>query len=227
MCGRFTQHYTWAEVHEFLSVFGPPRNLRPHYNVAPTDTVDVLRQAKDRRELVPMRWGLVPYWWKKPLKELPATFNARAESVADKPMFRNAFKERRCIIPASGFYEWTGGKGDKQPHLFTAADGAPILALAGLWERWRDPASGEALLSCTIIVSGASAWMARYHDRMPVLLEPAAHGGWLDGTLGVEALQPAAEAALRSHPVSRRLNRTGEGDDDPTIIETLPGALNP
>ena len=88
-----------------------------------------------------MRWGLVPYFWKKSLKEVPATFNARAETVAEKPMFRDAFKRRRCIIPASGFFEWTGEKGGKQPHLFTAADGSPILAFAGLWDRWIDPAT--------------------------------------------------------------------------------------
>src|SRR3954469_10731331 len=98
--------------------------------------------------------------------------HARAESVASKPMFRNAFKGRRCIIPASGFYEWTGEKGDKQPHLFTAADGSPILAFAGLWDRWHDSESGEEVLSCTIIVCGASEWMKAYHDRMPMILEP-------------------------------------------------------
>src|ERR1700710_207202 len=143
MCGRFTQHYTWAEVHAFLELFGPPRNLQPHYNTARTNSVDVTRLEREgRRELVTMRWGLVPFFWKKSLKELPATFNARAGTVAEKPMFRSAFKERRCIIPASGFYEWTGEKGAKQPHLFTAADGAPVLAFAGLWDRWRNPATG-------------------------------------------------------------------------------------
>ena len=103
-----------------------------------------------------MRWGLVPAWWTKALKDVPATFNARAETVAEKPMFRDAFRKRRCIVPASGFYEWTGGKGAKQPHLFTAADGAPVLSFAGLWDRWRGP-KGEEVLSCTIVVSGASA----------------------------------------------------------------------
>jgi putative SOS response-associated peptidase YedK len=172
-----------------------------------------------RRELVTMRWGLVPYFWKKTLKEVPATFNARAESVAEKPMFREAFKRRRCIIPASGFFEWTGGKGDKQPHLFTAADGSPILALAGLWEKWRDPATSEDVLSCTIIVTGASAWMTPYHDRMPALLRPEDFDAWLNGALGADALKPAAESALRAWPVSRRVNRSGVGDDDPTLIE--------
>jgi putative SOS response-associated peptidase YedK len=207
-------------VHAFLRVFGAPRNLRPHYNIAPTDPVDVVRlNAEGQRELVSMRWGLVPFFWKKSLKEVPATFNARAESVAEKPMFREAFRRRRCIIPASGFFEWTGEKGDKQPHLFTAADGSPILAFAGLWDRWHNPATGEELLSCTIVVSGASDWMIPYHDRMPVLLSAGDIEGWLNGTLGADALRPAAEAALREWPVSKRLNRTGVGDDDPTMIE--------
>ena len=160
MCGRFTQHYTWAEVHAFLSVVGSPRNLRPRYNIAPTTTVDVVRLGEQGRVMVPMRWGLIPGWWKKSAREVPSTFNARAESVATKPMFRSAFKSRRCIIPASGFFEWTGPLGHRQPHLFTAADGSPVLALAGLWERWRAPKAGEDTLSCTIIVTNASAWMS-------------------------------------------------------------------
>ncbi len=221
MCGRFTQNYTWSEVHAFLSVFGPPRNLQPRYNIAPTTPIDVVRRTGDARELLAMRWGLVPFFWKKPLKELPATFNARAESLAERPMFREAFKRRRCIIPASGFFEWAGQTGDKQPHLFSAADGAPLLAFAGLWESWRDPETGDELLSCTIIVSGASAWMRPYHDRMPVLLDAADFEAWLDGSLGAEALRPAAENALRAWPVSRRVNRAGVGDDDPTLIDEV------
>jgi len=176
--------------------------------------------AQGRRELVAMRWGLVPMWWQKALKSVPATFNARAEGIETRPMFRDAYKRRRCIIPASGFYEWTGSKNDKTPHLFSAADGSPILALAGLWDRWRNP-EGEDVLSCTIIVSGASAWMAPYHDRMPVLLREADFKTWLSGEAGPEMLQPAAESALREWTVDPRLNRTGEGDDDPTIVEPV------
>lgn len=140
-------------------------------------------------------------------------------------MFRNSFKERRRIVPASGFYEWTGEKSNRQPHLFAAADGSPILAFAGLWDRWRDPAAGEDILSSTIIVRGASKWMATYHDRMPVILEQKSFDGWLDGSLGTEALKCAPESALREWPVSQRLNRAGEGDDDPAIIEPLQGVL--
>lgn len=222
MCGRFTQHYTWSEVHAFLSVIGPPQNLQPRYNIAPTTIIDVIRQGPHGRELAKMRWGLIPSWWKKLAKEVPATFNARVESLTQKPMFRDAFEERRCIIPASGFFEWTGEKGTRQPHLFTAADGSPLLAFAGLWDRWRDRQSGEAVLSCTIIVGEASPWMAPYHGRMPVLLEAGDFDGWLDGSLGREVLKPATAAALREWQVSSRLNRSGEGDDDPLIIGPLP-----
>ena len=221
MCGRFTQIYSWSEVQAFLSVIGAPKNLRPRYNIAPTTTIDVVRLGEGGRELVSMRWGIVPVWWKKPLKEVPATFNARAETVAEKPMFRDAFKKRRCIIPASGFYEWTGEKGRKTPHLFTAGDGSPVLAFAGLWDRWPDPESGDDVLSATIIVSSASAWMAPFHDLMPVLLGAADFDGWLDGSLGSDALRPAAEEALREWMVSSRVNRTGVGDDDPTLAEAV------
>ena len=224
MCGRFTQHYTWAEVHEALSIIQPPRNLRARYNIAPTTTVDVVRLGEHGRELVSMRWGLIPSWWSKTIKDVPATFNARAETLADKPMFRDAFRKRRCIVPASGFYEWTGARGDKIPHLFSAADGSPVLAFAGLWDRWRDRATGEDVLSCTVIVSRASQWMIPYHDRMPVLLPPQSVEGWLMGRVGAEALRPANVDALRESIVSPRVNHAGTDDDDPSLIEPQRGA---
>src|SRR5277367_6298550 len=109
-------------------------------------------------------------------------------------------------------------------YSFTAADGSPILAFAGLWDRWIDPASKEEILSCTVIVSGASAWMTAYHDRMPILLRAEDFDAWLNGSLGADALRPAAESALREWPVSGRVNRTGVGDDDPTIVERVEAA---
>lgn len=124
----------------------------------------------ERQRARPDAWGLVPGWWKKPLKELPATFNARAETVAEKPMFRTAFKTRRCIIPASGFYEWTGKAGTKTPHYFSARSGEP-LAFAALWEQAKHPDTGELLASSTIIVGAANNWMNRFHDRQPVILD--------------------------------------------------------
>ena len=223
MCGRFTQHYTWAELHALYSLnSATPRNLQARYNIAPTTSVQFIRPAADGGlELVSARWWLVPGWWNKPLKAVPATFNARVETVATGPMFRSAFKSKRCIIPASGFFEWTGDKADKQPHLFTSADGAPILSFAGLWESWKNPEDGEHLLSCTIITAAASPWMGPYHDRMPALIAANDHEAWLMGKLGVDALKPAPQDALREWKVSKRVNKTGVGDDDPTILDPV------
>jgi putative SOS response-associated peptidase YedK len=121
MCERFTQCCLWREIHGLYALAGDSRNLQVHYNVAPADAVDVVRRVRDgTTELVSMRWGLIPYWWRKRLKYLPATFNARAESVADTPMFRDAFHWQRCIIPASGYYEWIA-----QPNDPNATDSRP------------------------------------------------------------------------------------------------------
>ena len=131
MCGRFTQSYTWRELVELYRLTQPAVNLRPRYNIAPTTAIDVVTLVDAGPELVPMRWGLIPGWWKKTGKEVPSTFNARAETVAEKPMFRSAFKRTRCIVPASGYYEWRAVEGGKQPYFISAADGA-VLSLAGL-----------------------------------------------------------------------------------------------
>lgn len=219
MCGRFTQHYSWTDIQAFLDVVGLPRNLRPRYNIAPTTTIDVVRYVSAGRELAPMRWGLVPSWWKKPLGELPSTFNARAESIAEKPMFRAAFRSRRCIVPASGFYEWTGKAGAKTPHYFTSSSGEP-LAFAGLWESWRDPKGNETILSATIIVGAANRWMSRFHERMPVLLEQRDFEEWLTGKNPASILRPAREDVLEERIVSSRVNRSGVDDDDPTLINS-------
>lgn len=198
---------------------GAARTLRPRLNIAPTTTVNALGlDTEGRRELVPMRWGLILIWWEKGAKDVPATFNARGETVGEKSVFRSAFRHRRCIIPASGFCEWTDAKGEKLPHLFTAADGSPVLAFAGPWECWTDP-SGEEVLSRTIVVSGASAWMEPYYDRMPVPLAAENFDTWLSGEAGSDALRPAAEGGLREWIVSARVNRTGAGDDDPATAE--------
>jgi len=114
--------FTWHEIRDLYELLGDTRNLQAHYNVAPTDPVQVVRTtAEGARELVSMRWGLVPWWWKKPLKQLPASFNARAETVADKPMFRDAFARHRCIILASGYYEWLKKPDGRQPYYITSS----------------------------------------------------------------------------------------------------------
>lgn len=227
MCGRFTQRYTWAEIVAFLRVFAPPDatpNLRPRYNIAPTTEIDVVVRTEKGRELVKMRWGMIPYWWKKTLKEVPASFNARAESVADKPMFRDSFqRRRRCIIPASGFYEWTGPKTDRQPWYFSSPSGEP-LAFAGLWDAWRNPETGEKVKSCTIIVTDANLFMSGFHDRMPVMLAENDFDAWLSGEAGVEVLTPAPDDVLQAYKVSQRVNRApklDEPDDDRTLIDPI------
>src|SRR5215813_525845 len=157
---------------------------------------------------------------KKPLKQLPASFNARAETVVDKPMFRDAFKRNRCVIPASGYYEWLKGADGRQPYFISAAEGG-VLSFASLWDRWKNPETGEPVISCTIIVTDANALTRPIHDRMPVVLDKADIVPWLSGKTGIELLKPAAEDRLRMWPVSRRVNKTGTGDDDPTLIDEV------
>ncbi len=225
MCGRFTQHLSWAEICRLADLVGQPRNLAPRYNIAPTDLIEVIRAGPAGLELTPMRWGLVPCWWKKPLEQLPATFNARAETLGEKPMFRAAFKSRRCIVPASGFYEWTGEKGRKIPHYFSSADGLP-LALAGLWEQWCDP-NGQEIFSATIVVGAANGWMSLFHDRMPIFLSWSDAKDWIAGENPATLLRPASEDALQEWTVSTRVNRAGAGDDDPTLIAAAPTLFLP
>ena len=217
MCGRFTQQLSWAELHRLADLIGQPRNLAPRYNISPTTMIEFIRAAAESNELVPMRWGLEPYWWKKSLKEVPSTFNARAERIADGPMWRSAFKSRRCIIPASGFYEWTGPKSARIPRYFSAPDGRP-LAIAGLWDNWRDPV-GTDVLSATIIVGPANEWMTTYHDREPVILDWRDATAWMRGDDPASLLRSPPEDALREWVVSARVNRSGVGDDDPSLIE--------
>jgi putative SOS response-associated peptidase YedK len=182
MCGRFTVKATWAELIALyrLRMAAPPHNLQPRYNVCPADPVDVVTAEGGKRELGPMRWRLVPRWWSKPLKELRmATFNARAETVETKPFFRDAFKRTRCLIPMSGYFEWQARASGKQPWYFTAADGSPLLTAAGLWDRWKDRATGEQIKSCTMIITKPNDFVAEVHDRMPVLLTDDQFPPWL------------------------------------------------
>ena len=219
MCGRFTRKYTWRELVELYRLTSPASNLQPRYNICPTTTIDAVIERDGKRRLVPMRWGLVPAWWSKPLKELKlATFNARVETVAEKPFFRSAFKRTRCIIPASGYYEWHDTPDGKQPYYFTARDGSPILSIAGLWETWNDKATGETLKSCTMIIGPANRFVAEVHDRMPVLLQPTQFSAWLTGTAGLEILKPATDNALQRWPVSKRVNSSRTSDEDASLI---------
>ena len=135
-------------------------------------------------------------------------------------MFRDAFKRHRCIVPASGYYEWLKRADGKQPYFISAADGG-VLSFAGLWDRWKNPETGEPVASCTIIVTDANAFTRPIHDRMPVILDEADFAAWLGGTGGTELLRSAADDKLRVWAVSRRVNKTGTGDDDPTLINEI------
>jgi putative SOS response-associated peptidase YedK len=222
MCGRFTLKMTWSEIVALykLTLDRPPHNLPPRYNVCPTDPIDVIPEQDGRRDFARMRWGLVPRWWSKPLKELrAATFNARAETVETKPFFRDAFKRTRCLIPASGYYEWAATTDSKQPYYFTRADGEPIT-FAGLWDEWKDRATGETLRSCTMIITEPNDFVAEVHDRMPVILDRPDFGAWLDDG-EIALLKPAANDVLRRWPVSKRVNSSRAPDDDPSLIQAI------
>ena len=215
---------TWEEIARLyqLTLDQPAQNTRARYNVCPTTTIDTITESEGKRTLVPMRWGLVPSWWSKPLKELKlATFNARAETVAEKPFFRSAFKRNRCLIPVSGYYEWQDTPTGKQPWYFTAANGSPALTIAGLWDEWHDKASGEALKSCTMVITEPNRLVAEVHDRMPVLLAEKDFEPWLSGKAGIELLKAAADDVLQRWPVSKRVNSSRAPDEDATLIDRV------
>ncbi|MDE0334924.1 MAG: SOS response-associated peptidase [Defluviicoccus sp.] len=233
MCGRFTQRFSWREIHELLDLTGPAANLRPRYNVAPGQEVAAVRADKGERRLSMLRWGLVPAWAKDPKIGYRA-INARAETAREKPSFRAAWRARRCLIPADGFYEWARrGKG-KQPWLFQPASGG-VFAFAGLWERWTVragaplPASlaafgpGDALETCTILTAPANALVARVHHRMPVILPPDARDPWLAGE-AVE-LGPYPADAMTAHPVTALVNKAA--NDEPGCVEPVEGVSIP
>jgi putative SOS response-associated peptidase YedK len=221
MCGRFTHRYTWREIHGLYSLTSPASNVQPSYNVCPTDTVNVVTRTDGKNILEPMRWGLVPRWWSKPLKELRlATFNARVETVTTKPFFKEAFKRTRCLIPASGYYEWQDTPAGKQPHYFTRTDGQ-VISFAGLWDEWKDRATGETLKSCAMIIAEPNAMVAQVHDRMPVVLEQVQFTPWLENEAGLEILKPAAEDVLQRCSVSKRVNSSKAPKEDETLIEPV------
>jgi putative SOS response-associated peptidase YedK len=192
----------------------------PSWNVAPTDPVPSVLVRRERRLLGWLRWGLVPSW-AKDARGATRTINARSESLGSKPAFRSAFARRRCLLPADGFYEWQRlADGTRQPWLFRRADGAP-LAMAGLWEVWRDPSvaehEGELLRTCAVVTTGANTLMAPIHDRMPVLLEARDWAAWLDpATEDLEGLAallvPADPRVLDCYPVTPRVNSVREND---------------
>lgn len=219
MCGRFTRQYTWREIWELYQLTTAASNVQPRYNICPTTTVDAVVD----HQLIPMRWGLIPSWWSKPLKEFKlATFNARAETVAEKPMFRAAFKKKRCLIPASGYYEWRNTPEGKQPYYFTRRDGQ-VMTIAGLWEEWTDKVSGETIKSCAMLITSPNKFVSIIHDRMPVILEAEDFEQWEKGDVKDAAvlMKPAGDKVLQKWSVSKRVNSSRADADDATLIEKL------
>jgi putative SOS response-associated peptidase YedK len=223
MCGRFTRHYSWQELYDLyrLTLRSSHSNLPPRYNICPTTDIDAVIPHFDQRELVSMRWGFIPHWWNKPLKDMRmVTFNARAEGIAEKPMFRDAFKRSRCLIPASGYYEWvTTEGGTKQPFYFTRRDGQ-VMTFAGLYDVWKNPETGNAVRSCTMVVCPPNAFAARFHDRMPVILETDDFMAWERGHAREAAplMKAAGEDVLQARPVSMRVNSSSADEHDATLI---------
>lgn len=223
MCGRDTFFATWAEVRAFsspLPLATPAQDAAPAYNRAPTQQGWVIRADAGRGgDVVPMRWGLVPFWAKDP-KIAYSTINARIESASSKPAFREPWKRRRCLVPSSGYYEWqvlADGK-TKQPWFIHAAD-APILMFAGLWDRWRGP-DGE-IDSYAILTQPAEGAVTAVHDRMPLSLPPALLADWLHGSpedaAAIAHSAPVAEVAF--HRVARAVgNARNQG---PGLIAAL------
>jgi len=215
MCGRFIQ-YSHPELYAETFALDRLCAATPRYNLAPSQEVLAIRQAEDgARELTPLHWGLVPAWSKGPDNRY-SMINARAETVADKPAYRNAFRRRRCIIPSEGFYEWRATPTGKQPYLIRRRDSAPF-AMAGIWETWQG--QDKPLQSCTIIVTEANSLIAPIHDRMPVILATDDYTAWLDPDHRDQPaltalLAPADPAGWVVEPVSRRVNSPrNEGPD--------------
>ncbi|XSG86567.1 MAG: SOS response-associated peptidase [Methylohalobius sp. ZOD2] len=209
MCGRFAL-YSDPQTLARRFQAQPPADLAPHWNIAPSQSILIVREEENQRHFALTRWGLIPHWAKE-IKTGYSTINARAETVAEKPAFRSAFRHRRCLIPADGFYEWQAKPGvkTKQPWFVALKDREPI-AFAGLWERWHSP-EDEPLESCTIIVTDANELMRPIHDRMPVILAPEQWDTWLglenqDSRVLQNLLKPYPAEEMTAWPVSTLVN---------------------
>ena len=209
MCGRYA-FFSPAEAVKRVFALDDVPALEPRYNVAPTQDVPTVRAGEEgARAFALLHWGLVPKWAKE--KAIGnRMINARAETLAEKPSFRDAFRKRRCLVLADGWYEWQVAPGGKQPWFIRMKDARPF-AFAGLWERWRDPASGMPLESCTIVTTDAAESIRKIHERMPVVLADADQDRWLDTAFSdtdklSELLRPFDPKLLEAWKVGREVN---------------------
>ena len=218
MCGRYTLRTPIDVLAEGFEIQEYPSSITPNYNVAPTQEVAGLVEEEEKRKLEMFHWGLIPSWAKDPAIG-NKMINARAETVSEKPSFRSAFKKRRCLILADGFYEWQKTDDGKQPYYIKMQDDSPF-AFAGLWEVWDK--YGEEIRSGTIITTDANDLMNEIHHRMPVILHPEDYGLWLDPDFDEKEaltalLKPYPSDAMEAYPVSRRVNKPA--NNEPSVLE--------
>ncbi len=224
MCGRFTLRASASVVAEHFAIFELPP-FAPRFNIAPSQPVAVVRLApgggEPTRELVWPRWGLIPSWAKDPAIG-NRMINARAETVAEKPAFRGAFRRRRCLLPADGFYEWQGRGRGKQPYFIRLRDEG-LFGFAGLWEHWEGP-DHSAVESCTLLTTEPNDLIRQIHDRMPVILSPEDYACWLDPSVEeagqlLSLLRSFPSDAMTAHPVDTLVN--SPANDDPQCVEPV------
>ena len=223
MCGRFVRTTPIERYSALFSASGSVE-LKASYNIAPSSQILLARNnAKGGRELVALKWGLVPSWSKEPKTEY-STINARAETIEEKPTFRNAFRSRRCLIASDGFIEWQKkSDGTKQPYFIDLADQTPF-AFAGIWERWER--EGQILESCAIIVTQANDLMKPIHDRMPVILSPEFYDAWMNGketnTSNLKSLLvPYPSDRMKAYPISNMINSPRNDHSDLMLPLTI------
>lgn len=213
MCGRFALKTPTSVLASHFKL-DETVDVAPRYNIAPGTDIPTIRHSPEgKRVMHLLRWGLVPHWAKDPGIGTKLS-NARGETVADKPSFRDAFKRRRCLVPADGFYEWKAEGRVKQPYYFSMKDGTPF-ALGGVWESWRAP-NGDILRTCCLITTAPNEIMMPVHDRMPVIVSPDDYAQWLTGE-PVEAqalIKPYPIEDMQAWAVSRRVSRSGEEGAD-------------
>jgi putative SOS response-associated peptidase YedK len=221
VCGRFA-FYSPSEATAALFGVESSQPVEARYNIAPTQFIAAIRRDEhDTAELTMLRWGLVPFWARDPTV-VNRMINARAETVAEKPSFREAYKKRRCLILADGFYEWHTEGGVKIPYFISLASGEPF-AFAGLWESWQSKETDESLQTATIVTLAANDFLSKLHHRMPLVLEPDSAGRWLDGDMQLldDALTSAPE--FRAWPVDRKVNNAR--NESPELIEAAGEAV--
>jgi len=218
MCGRYKLSRRKQTIEEYFESAPWDEDWNPRYNIAPTQPVPVIRQHPKEpvRQVSLMKWGLIPHWAKEPSLAM-STINAKSETAASKPAFRDPLKFLRCLIPADGFYEWKRTATRKQPFCFEVNDGE-LFAFAGLWDGWRD-ASGKWIKTCSILTTVPNAVTATIHDRMPVILDRESYDLWLDpGMTNVqvvsELLKPYDARLMRSYPISTRINHVANDDEE-------------